>query len=173
MAKKEWIFELEDGQHTVELEHSYFSGKRVIRVDGNLLESSTKVQHALIDTGSEHKFNIGTHPCVVTISSNGITFKYDLIIDGRSVTTGQPAAASQPLPGWSWAFIIACGLIPVVALGGAIPAVLGIGGAFACTAIARNKSKSTGTRIALCVGVTVLVWILFGVMLVTINFPKA
>lgn len=34
MGKKVWEFTLEDGKHTVVLEHGYFSGKRVITVDG-------------------------------------------------------------------------------------------------------------------------------------------
>lgn len=32
-----WQLKFEDGNHTGELEHGYFSGKRSIRVDGNTI----------------------------------------------------------------------------------------------------------------------------------------
>ena len=34
-----------------------------------------------------------------------------------------------PIPPWVWVFVVACGAIPVVALGGAVPMALGFGGA--------------------------------------------
>lgn len=91
MARKVWTFELEDGSHSVELEHGYFSGERKIRVDG----------------------------------------------------------------------IPACVLIPVIALGGAIPAMLGAAGAWGCTSIARDSTRSARMRVVLCIGLTVLCWAAF------------
>ena len=108
MAKKIWRFELGDGEHTVELEHGYWSGKRVIRVDGERLERTRR----LVDSGSQHAFEIDGHPCAVHIRTNGITFTYDLVVGGRSVETGEPVTPSPPIPRWAWAFAVACGVIP-------------------------------------------------------------
>lgn len=68
-------------------------------------------------------------------------------------------------PAWGWLFIIACVAIPIVALGGAIPAGLGGGGAAGCYQIARDNSKSTQTRVLQCLGITVVVWAIFGALI--------
>ena len=81
MAKKVWVFRLEDGNHTVELEHGHWSGKRKIIVDGVPLESSRKI----IDRGSVHHFQVSGSPCVLHIESGGFTFRYNLYVDGKLV----------------------------------------------------------------------------------------
>lgn len=65
------------------------------------------------------------------------------------------------LPKWAWLFGGACLAIPVVSLGGAIPAAIGFGGASLCGSIARNEEKSAGVRAALCAVVTAAAWGLF------------
>lgn len=85
MAKRVWTVDLPDGSHTVELEHGYWSGKRVVRVDGNIVLQTRK----LLDYGSSYAIPIGSHQGVVLISTNGITFDYDLAVDGKSVRTGE------------------------------------------------------------------------------------
>ena len=76
------MFGLDDGRHVVELEHGYWSGKRVIRVDGKLLEVSRK----LLDTGSEHYFELNGHPGLIRIRIiSGLIPEYELFLDGRLV----------------------------------------------------------------------------------------
>ena len=106
MTKKTWQIDLEDGQHTVELDHGVFSGKRNIRVDGQTILDSSELQHFVFDTGGIHEFNINSHPCAVVIRTNGITFNFHLTVDGRSVTTGQPIDSIKPLPAWIWVLIV-------------------------------------------------------------------
>jgi hypothetical protein len=166
MAQKSWSFQLEDGTHTIDLEHGYWSGKRKIRLDGKLLQESSKVQHFLFDTGSETPFQINGHSGNVLVRTNGITFSYDVILDGRSLGTGQQVKPSTPRPGWSWLFIIACGVIPIVSLGGVIPVIIGIGGAFGCARISRNASFSITQKVIFCIGVTILCWVLFFLLIV-------
>lgn len=81
MAKKVWRFTLEDGNHVVELEHGYLSGKRDITVDGVPLESSSKIW----DTGSVHHLQVSGVPCVLQIKAGVISFKYNLYVDGKLV----------------------------------------------------------------------------------------
>lgn len=160
MVKKSWSFELEDGKHTVQIEQGYFSVTRQIRLDGKLLDKEVKVKRTWQGDG-EFEFNINSHTCMAVARNNWLTYVYDLAIDGKSLTTGKPLTTLPPMPNWAWLFVVACGIIPFIALGGALPILLGLGGATICATIARDTSKTTATRLAMCGGVTVLAWILF------------
>ena len=74
----------------------------------------------------------------------------------------------QPMPKWAWAFIAACVAIPIVTLGGAIPVLLGIGGAWACAAFSRHPTRTTGAKILLATGTTVLTWALLFAFIATV-----
>jgi F0F1-type ATP synthase membrane subunit c/vacuolar-type H+-ATPase subunit K len=153
--KKVWTFKLNGSKHVVEVDASWLSGKISIRVDGKVLER----KRVLVDVGRDIPFEIDGHSCVVRTAM--LLKDYDLIIDGRSITTGQTAPPLRPMPRWAWAFIAACIAIPVVSLGGAIPAGIGVGGAVACMAISKDLSKTERKRIFMCLGVTIFCWILF------------
>jgi Fas apoptotic inhibitory molecule (FAIM1) len=161
MAKKIWTVTLEDGEHTIELEHDYISGKRDIYVDGTFVKLSHGSTHYLIDFGSNHPFKIGGHCCIIHIRTNGITFSFDLSVDGRSISTGKQVDSSNSVPSWVWAFVLACGIIPIISLGGAVPALIGSGGAAYCYSISQDTSKKMTTRIFMCFGVTAICWSLF------------
>ena len=81
MGKKAWEFRLDDGKHTVALEHGYFSGRRSIAVDGRLIISTGR---NIVDSGSEHHFKVFGVPCVLRITS-GFRFKYELYVDSKPV----------------------------------------------------------------------------------------
>jgi hypothetical protein len=115
MTQKTWQFELEDGKHNVELDHGFFSGKRNIRVDGNTILTSSELRHLVLDTGGMYEFNINSHPCAVIIRTNGLSFSYDLAVDGRSTTTGQPIDPIKPLPAWVWLLFAGSASLCVVA----------------------------------------------------------
>ncbi|MCK4829211.1 hypothetical protein KA005_76515, partial [bacterium] len=85
MANKTWTVNLDSVNHTIELEHGTWSGKRVIKLDGQIIEESQK----LVDSGTDHFFKIGEHVCAIHIRSGGIKFKFDLSIDGISAETGK------------------------------------------------------------------------------------
>ena len=85
MAGKTWTVNLEGINHTIELEHGTWSGKRIIKLDGQIIEESKK----LVDSGTDHFFMIGEHTCAIHIRSGGIKFKYDLSLDGVSAETGK------------------------------------------------------------------------------------
>lgn len=67
-----------------------------------------------------------------------------------------------PIPWWVWVFVVACAAIPVVSLGGAIPAGIGGGGAAGCIGISRNAAMPAAARVGICVVVTAICWALFG-----------
>lgn len=155
--KKNWTFQLEDGtSHTVRLEHGQFSGKREIYLDDKPVVKEKKI----FDTGSSHSFPINDQTCTVVIKATGFGAKYDCLIGKRSVVTGKEVLPQLPLPGWAWVFIVACGIIPILTIGGAIPTILGVGGAFYCASVSRDSSKKTGTRVAVCLGTAIACWVL-------------
>lgn len=155
--KKSWIVQLEDGAHTVELSRAFWSSKRTVRVDGQpVFESRPRW-----DTGSDTPFQIGSHAAILHSRTNGFTFNFDLSIDGRSVTTGQPIAALLPMPKWAWLFVIVCAAIPVLTLGGAVPVLIGIGGAVGCMTVTRSSTRSTRAKVAWSIGITVAAWAVF------------
>jgi len=90
----------------------------------------------------------------------------------------RPPGASRRVPGtwddrrpatapWVWAFVVLCGLIPVLMLGGVIPVLIAIGGASSCIAIARNLSIPLVVRVPVCAAITVFCWfLLFALLLV-------
>jgi hypothetical protein len=63
-----------------------------------------------------------------------------------------------PAPPWVWVFVAACVAIPMVTLGGAIPMGVGFGGAAGCHSVSRHPTMSTGGKIAVCLGITVVCW---------------
>jgi hypothetical protein len=168
VAKKIWTLSLEDGQHTVELEHGYISGNRSIRVDGIPIQLPPGAASSFFDFGSNHPFKIGSHNCIIHIRTNGITFSFDLSIDGRSIATGKQVDSSTSVPSWAWAFVVACGIIPILSLGGSIPALIGAGGACYCYSLSQDTSKTISTRIFMCFGTTAISWSLFGALLIAI-----
>ena len=82
MGKKVWTFTLKDGNHTVELEHGYFSGKRIINVDGVEVERRPATWGS--DEGSDEHFQVAGVSCVLKIRPDWrfltAKFKYELYV---------------------------------------------------------------------------------------------
>ncbi|MFL5734373.1 MAG: hypothetical protein ACJ78Q_14395 [Chloroflexia bacterium] len=118
MAKKSWQVVIEDQVHTVTAEHGYFSGRIKIYVDGHLVLKRFK-QHTPWNLGSEHHISLDGHDVAFYIKSpDGFKYVYDLLIDGRSLSTGEqvPAQPQRRVPGWGWLFVAGCVLAQVVGM---------------------------------------------------------
>jgi hypothetical protein len=165
MAKKIWTVQLADGEHTIQLEHGLFSNKRTISIDGQMAEQG---QFSLFDFGGDYPFKIGAHSAMLHMRFGWVRYQYDVSLDGVSVTTQQPVEPLRPMPRWALIFIAACLFIPLFTLGGAVPATLGLSGAYACVSIARRRSWNTALRAGLSIGVTAVCWGLTLVALGTI-----
>jgi hypothetical protein len=70
-----------------------------------------------------------------------------------------PGSAAVPLPKWSYAFIGACAIIPVLTVGGAVPAAIGFGGAAGVAAVARDETKGSGLRLAVSASIAAACWV--------------
>jgi hypothetical protein len=76
------------------------------------------------------------------------------------IRNGTPVAGSAavPMQKWAWAFVIACGIIPFITMGGALPALLGVGGATSVMSISRQSRWSLAMRVGSCAGITLACW---------------
>jgi hypothetical protein len=70
----------------------------------------------------------------------------------------------SPIPAWGYVFAGACGILPVLTVGGAIPGAVGFGGAAACISISRDPSKSVAARVAICAAIAVVCWLAVGAL---------
>ena len=68
-----------------------------------------------------------------------------------------PGSAAEPLPKWTWAFVVACGIICF--FGGAIPALIGFGGTSGVMSVSRNTRWTIGKRVGACAGITAACWV--------------
>ena len=68
------------------------------------------------------------------------------------------------VPAWTWGFVALCAAVPVVALGGLIPSVIGGVGATLCYAINHDTGgkRTIRQRVVLCSVVSLLAWAAFG-----------
>lgn len=71
-------------------------------------------------------------------------------------------------PGWAWVFVGACGIIPVLTLGGAVPVMLGFGGASVCLKTARSRGLDGLSKVVVCVAVTAAAWVGLAVTLAAV-----
>jgi hypothetical protein len=159
MTSRSWIVHVEGAEHTVELDHSYFTGKRTIKLDGQIVARGSRWLDAF---GSDDSFPIAGRVCSVQVRTHGLTYTYDCSLDGRSVRDGRMVLPLAPAPKWAWLFIAACIGLPIVTFGGLVPALFGVAGAIACLAIARNPRRPIVSQITLSIGVVVLCWALGG-----------
>jgi hypothetical protein len=84
MAYRVWEFETEGDSHRIELQHGYWSGKRLIRLDGSIIDRSSK----FLDNGTTHTFNISNHECSIRVIYSWwrpLSFSYECTVDGKPV----------------------------------------------------------------------------------------
>jgi hypothetical protein len=79
-----------------------------------------------------------------------------------------PYRQQTATPQWAYLFAVACGIIPIITLGGAFPAVIGFGGAGGCLSISRVSSLPVALRVLVCLVITVACWGLLALLLMEI-----
>lgn len=96
------MLNLGDGLHVLELVHGYWSGRRLISLDGNpILQHGPRIFN---DGGSHHELLVGPHEVELHVRTNGFWFTYHCLVDGRELapelarpslrSVGQQAAVS-------------------------------------------------------------------------------
>lgn len=102
MTATVWTLVLDGRRHTVEVHHGWWSGRRIIVLDGRVIMERKQ----FLDFGSTHEFTIGDHRChvVIDVASRVIAAVW-LTVDGVDVPDdGQLGAAAllrpaHPKPG--------------------------------------------------------------------------
>ena len=81
MALKIWHIPGKTGEHTIQLEHAYISGKATITIDGEVVYHRPR---KIVDFGLKQKFAVDGLDCLVHITvTPWCTFWYRLYIDGQ------------------------------------------------------------------------------------------
>jgi hypothetical protein len=88
VSRHHWQFDLEDGRHIVEFEQGYFLGNRKITVDG---AKTTERGRPFMDHSGQYPVRLEGHGAAVWVTTNGFTYQFDLVVDGKSVTSGKTA----------------------------------------------------------------------------------
>lgn len=88
------------------------------------------------------------------------------------MSTQKEQKPKPPIPWRGYLFAGACGIIPILTLGGAIPGAIGVGGAAGCIAVARDPAKSIPARVGICASISGVCWILFVVLVVLVARKK-
>jgi hypothetical protein len=86
-----------------------------------------------------------------------------------SFSASHQTDAKAATPPWAYVFAALCVAIPLVTLGGCVPSVIGFGGSGACLTVARSKSTAAPLRFVVCMGITVICWLGFVMVLVALN----
>jgi hypothetical protein len=83
--------------------------------------------------------------------------------DVACISCGAPVRRPPAeIPQWAYFFAVLCGIIPVLTLGGAIPVMVGVGGAGGCIKVARSAAMPLVVRLFLCVAITAACWLAIG-----------
>jgi hypothetical protein len=88
VSRHRWEFDLEDGRHIVEFQQGYFLGNRKITVDG---AKTTERGRPFMDHSGQYPVRLDGHGAAVWVTTNGFTYAFDLVVDGKSVTSGRTA----------------------------------------------------------------------------------
>ena len=83
------------------------------------------------------------------------------------------ADAIANTPQWAYFFVALCGVLPLLTLGGAIPVMVGIGGAGSCLKVARVQSLPGVVRFFACVVITGIAWCVVGLLVLAVFAESA
>lgn len=62
------------------------------------------------------------------------------------------------LPWWTWLFIVACIILPITTIGGAIPTVAAVLGIILCAKVSSLPTAKTSIKLLSCFGIVAVAW---------------
>jgi hypothetical protein len=84
-----------------------------------------------------------------------------------------PGSAADPVPRWAWPFMLACAAIPVVSLGGALPAAIAVAGVSGILSVARAGRWSAALRAGACALMMLASWGAFALVTTAIHGDRS
>jgi hypothetical protein len=102
MATRRWTVRIDGRERTIELRHGYWTQRRTVTVDGErVLDIRADPLRTIVwsTKTTEHAFALDGQRLAVRVRPGWLFYELDLVIEGRSVTTGGDAG---PLPPAKW-----------------------------------------------------------------------
>jgi hypothetical protein len=100
MSRRTFHLTLDGHVRKVQVEHGYWSARRVVRVDGvevlRVEPRSLRERFELWQTSTEHPFAVGSHRLVLRVRPGTVRYDIELVVDGRSLIDGLPAGPLRP-----------------------------------------------------------------------------
>ena len=164
-----WEFHHEDNKHEdikniIKLKHNAFKGKISLYFDDKQIYK----KRAFIGDEIKHSFVLEGQECTLFIAPKGLNYEYSLEVNGEFI----PMIAEdekEPIEWWTWIFVIACGIIPIIFIESLILMAIGIGGAIKCITIVRKKGIDRKKKLLLCIKATILAWVYLGIFYLIVN----
>jgi len=100
MSRRTFHLSLDGRPRDVQVEHGYWSARRVVRVDGievlRIEPRSLRERSELWQTSTEHSFDVDSHRLVLRVRPGTVHYDIELVVDGRSPIDGLPAGPLRP-----------------------------------------------------------------------------
>lgn len=140
-------------EHVVSMTRTFSSYN--IKIDGEdcgvLKQSSSSIWFGAME---DYPIVVGGVPYILSVRGR----KIRLAANGVYLDNGEVYAPKTPIPAWFWIFAVLNLLIPIVSLGGAVNALIGLVGATICANIVRKPTMTTMVKIIICLLVTAAAW---------------
>lgn len=149
---RQWRANIDGAAYDIAFKPGVWTGKHKLIINGETVDLPKKAFAGY--TGMDIPVQIGPKEGRFVLVEN----KADIALDGVFLGSGKPYAPLAPIPKWAWIFVALCAAIPVVTMGGAVSAVLGLLGVVFCLRVARSQSMKTGVKALACAGITILTW---------------
>ena len=153
--EKNWSIDIDNNKHKIKFIQSKFSGKNRLEIDENEVAINKSAFQGIV--GIDQLITIGNKECRFVSSGN----KADIVVDGVYVDSKKQYIPSESIQWWGWIFVVMCVAIPIISLGGALPALIGMVGGVYCIRISVSPYRKTGSKVLACSGITITAWLLF------------
>ena len=169
MGKVCWEFDHEDIKHVIMLKHNAFIGISSVYLD----DKKVFTKRTFLGDDIEHSFKLEGQDCTLSITpgggqEGGLNCHYGLEVNGKPLAM-MAEEEKAPIEWWTWIFVIACGIIPIIFIESLTLLVVGIGGAIKCITIARKTGIERKKKLLLSIKATILAWVYLGIFYFIVN----
>lgn len=166
MSAKMWSVSIDGEQNVITLKKTKaYSAK--LNVNGVDMDVPRSYYGGFATGEMGYSFQIGSHQLFLSIQQGAFVRNFSLYCDGLNVETGAPYVQASKMPAWNWIFVVLNALIIFLG-GGILGALVGFIAVYTTHSLSRNAKYSVGARVAMCLGVTILAWVLYFVFAIAI-----
>eukprot|EP00824_Muranothrix_gubernata_P015274 TRINITY_DN31758_c0_g1_i2.p1 TRINITY_DN31758_c0_g1~~TRINITY_DN31758_c0_g1_i2.p1 ORF type:complete len:197 (+),score=40.17 TRINITY_DN31758_c0_g1_i2:29-592(+) len=164
VMKKQWVFDVDDVTHTVDVELNMLNGSRTLQLDG---EAILSVPGAMFDMtrflcGTHiHSFLVEGHPSELHVDYDNVWPALRIYVDGFAPEDG--AAPMKPRPRWAWFYIVLCLLVALFFRGTLLALSIALSGTLGVRVVARLDRRDEKTRMMFCMGIVAICWVFMAV----------